>query len=165
MERKDVVDEISISIHFVPFRKIKDVPKQIKRSNILLYFERSEIIQNWNLGYFDLINDIPKLFKRIRDLCVFYTLILIPGYFYSRYSYSRSMAYTTNRFLIYTIRSSVFEFFQVVWISKRFIWWFFIWDMAAEVGFGKKEIKIDSKKSLSRIEKADNKIQYGVFIF
>ena len=70
MERKDVVDEISISIHFVPFRKIKDVPKQIKRSNILFYFERSEIIQNLNLGYFDLINDIPKLFKRNRDLCV-----------------------------------------------------------------------------------------------
>jgi hypothetical protein len=37
--------------------------------------------------------------------------------------------------------------------------------MAAEVGFVRKEVKIDSKKSLSRIEKADNKIQYGVFIF
>lgn len=46
MERKDVVDEISISIHFGPIRKIKDVPKQIKRSNILFHFERSEIIQN-----------------------------------------------------------------------------------------------------------------------
>lgn len=46
MERKDVVDEISILIDFVSFRKIKDVPKQIKRSNILFYFERSEIIQN-----------------------------------------------------------------------------------------------------------------------
>lgn len=48
MERKDVVDEISILIDFVPFRKIKDVPKQIKRSNILFYFERSEIIQNFS---------------------------------------------------------------------------------------------------------------------